>query len=102
VLPDLFLLREADNLGSGRPHHAGDLDEIRGRVRRELDAGVVLDRRGLAIDGDDLQRELEIPPGPRLGTILDALLDRVIADPVVNTRGTLLAIARGLARAVEP
>jgi tRNA nucleotidyltransferase (CCA-adding enzyme) len=102
ALPDLFLLREADNLGSGRARDAGDLDEIRARVAKELDAGVVLDRRGLAIDGDDLQRELGIPPGPRLGTILDALLDRVIADPAVNTRGTLLAIARGLARVGEP
>jgi tRNA nucleotidyltransferase (CCA-adding enzyme) len=98
ALPDLFLLREADNLGSGRARDAGDLDEIRARVAKELSAGVVLDRRGLAIDGDDLQHELGIPPGPRLGTILDALVDRVISDPAVNTRGTLLAIARGLVR----
>jgi tRNA nucleotidyltransferase (CCA-adding enzyme) len=98
ALPDLFLLREADNLGSGRARDAGDLDEIRARVAKELSAGVVLDRRGLAIGGDDLQHELGIPPGPRLGTILDALVDRVISDPAVNTRGTLLAIARGLVR----
>jgi putative nucleotidyltransferase with HDIG domain len=97
VLSDLFLLREADNVGSGRERGAGDLDEIRDRVARELAAGVVLDLRGLAIDGDDLQRELGIPPGPRLGTILHALLDRVIADPDVNRRSTLLAIARSLA-----
>jgi tRNA nucleotidyltransferase (CCA-adding enzyme) len=96
ALPDLFLLRVADNLGSGRPANAGHLDEIRARVGRELAAGVVLDLRGLAVDGDDLQRELGIPPGPRLGTILDALLDRVIADPDVNKRSTLLAIARAL------
>jgi tRNA nucleotidyltransferase (CCA-adding enzyme) len=96
ALPDLFLLRVADNLGSGREANAGHLDEIRARVAGELAAGVVLDRRGLAVDGDDLQRELGIPPGPRLGTILDALLDRVIADPDVNKRSTLLAIARSL------
>jgi tRNA nucleotidyltransferase (CCA-adding enzyme) len=96
ALPDLFRLRVADNLGSGREANAGHLDEIKARVARELAAGVVLDLRGLAIDGDDLQRELGIPPGPRLGTILAALLDRVIADPDVNKRSTLLAIARAL------
>jgi tRNA nucleotidyltransferase (CCA-adding enzyme) len=96
ALPDLFRLRVADNLGSGREANAGHLDEIQARVARELAAGVVLDLRGLAIDGDDLQRELGIPPGPRLGTILAALLDRVIADPDVNKRSTLLAIARAL------
>lgn len=97
LLPDLFLLREADNVGSGRETTAGYLDEIRARVARELAAGVVLDLRGLVVDGDDLQRELGIPPGPRLGTILHALLERVIADPDVNRRSTLLAIARSLA-----
>lgn len=96
VLPDLFLLREADNVGSGQEADAGGITELRARVARELDAGVVLDLRGLEIDGDDLQRELGIPPGPKLGTILDALLDRVIADPNVNKRSTLLAIARSL------
>jgi tRNA nucleotidyltransferase (CCA-adding enzyme) len=96
ALADLFLLREADNLGSGRERNAGHLDEIRARVARELAAGVVLDRSGLAIDGDDLQSELGVPPGPRLGTILDALVERVIADPDVNRRATLLAIARSM------
>ena len=57
---------------------------------------MVLDLHGLAVDGDDLQRELGIAPGPRLGTILQALLERVIADPQVNRRSTLLAIARSL------
>ena len=56
------------------------------RVRRELDADVVLDLRGLAIDGDDLIAELGLSPGPELGRILDALLERVIADPSINRR----------------
>ena len=93
---DLFALREADNIGSGRPPLAGDLDELRERVERELEAGVVLDLRGLAIGGDDLMTELGLRPGPELGRILDALLERVIADPSINQRPTLLAEARAL------
>lgn len=98
ALPDLFALREADNLGSGRAADAGGLPEFRARVQREIERGVVLDLHGLAIDGDDLQRELGIAPGPRLGAVLDALLDRVIADPDVNRPSTLIAIARSMLR----
>ena len=40
--------------------------------------------------------ELGLAPGPELGRILDALLERVIADPTLNTgrRCLLLAEAR--------
>lgn len=102
VLDDLFRLREADNIGSGREARADELGELRARVARELEAGLVLDLHGLEVDGDDLQRELGVAPGPRLGTILNALLDRVIADPEVNRRPTLLAIARSMLTEPHP
>ena len=38
--------------------------------------------------------ELGIAPGPALGRLLDWLLERVIADPTVNTRDGLLDLAR--------
>jgi hypothetical protein len=53
----------------------------------------VLDRGGLALHGDDLMAELDIPQGPTLGRILDRLLERVIADPTLNDRATLLLLA---------
>ena len=93
-LEDLFLLREADHIGSGREPDAGDLDELRARVAAQLAAGVALDLRGLALDGSDLMAELGITPGPGLGRLLDWLLERVIADPSVNTRAGLLDLAR--------
>ena len=93
-LPDLFLLREADHIGSGREPDAGGLDELRARVAAELAAGVALDLSGLTVDGSDLMSELGVPPGPDLGRLLDWLLERVIADPAVNTRDGLLDLAR--------
>jgi tRNA nucleotidyltransferase (CCA-adding enzyme) len=93
-LEDQFLLREADHIGSGREPNAGGLDELRARVVKELDAGVALDLSGLAIDGTGLMSELGIEPGPGLGRLLDWLLERVIADPSVNTRDGLLNLAR--------
>ena len=93
AIDDLFALREADNVGSGVPRNAHHLAELRARVDAELAASVVLDRSRLALDGDDLMAELSLPQGPRLGRILDELLERVIADPKLNDRATLLLLA---------
>jgi len=94
ALDELLALREADNIGSGLPAGAGRLDDLRARVAAELAADVVLDRRGLAIDGDDLITELGLAEGPLLGRILDELLERVIVDPALNDRPTLLLLAQ--------
>lgn len=94
AIDELFELREADNVGSGLPADAGLLGELRGRVRSELEAEAVLDLRGLAIDGSDLIDELGMAPGPSLGRTLDELLERVIADPALNDRPTLLLLAQ--------
>ena len=93
---DLFALREADNVGSGVSADAHGLDELRARVAAEVAASVVLDRSRLAVRGDDLMRELGLPAGPRLGRILDELLERVVAEPRLNDRATLLLLAESM------
>lgn len=50
----------------------------------------------LAIAGKELIAALGMTPGPLVGRILAALLDRVLGDPALNTRDSLVAIARGL------
>ena len=96
-LDDLFALREADSIGSGVPADAGALPNLRARVAAELAANVALDLRGLSVDGDDLIRELGLAPGPAIGRLLHALLERVMTDPSVNRPPTLIALARELA-----
>ena len=49
----------------------------------------------LAVDGDDLRRA-GVAAGPLLGKILQALLDRVIRDPSLNTPGWLVEEAKRL------
>ena len=72
------------------------LDELRARVQAQIEAEARRsDLHGLAIDGSDLIDELGMSPGPPLGRVLDALLDRVIADPALNDRPTLLLLAQG-------
>jgi len=95
-LDDLFALREADNIGSGQPAQANGLAELRTRIDEQLAADVALDLRHLAVTGDDLMAELDVPEGPRLGRILDALLEKVVGDPALNDRPTLLLLAEGM------
>jgi putative nucleotidyltransferase with HDIG domain len=96
ALDELLELREADNLGSGLPGGSGRLDELRARIAAEMAVDVVLDRRGLAIDGADLMTELGLSQGPLLGRILEELLDMVIGDPGLNDRPTLLLLAQAM------
>jgi poly(A) polymerase/tRNA nucleotidyltransferase (CCA-adding enzyme) len=96
MLDDLLALREADNVGSGLSATAGRVDELRSRIAAELEAEAVLDRSGLVVDGDALMAELGLTQGPLLGRILDELLERVIADPALNDRPTLLLLAQAM------
>jgi hypothetical protein len=96
AIDELFALREADNIGSGLPADATGLGELRARVDTQIAESVALDRRDLAVDGDDLMAELGLEPGPRLGRILDELTERVIADPGLNERPSLLMLAQGM------
>jgi putative nucleotidyltransferase with HDIG domain len=99
ALDDLFLLREADNVGSGLSRDADRLAELRARVARQLESGAPLDLRSLAVDGTDLMTEFGWAPGPIVGTTLQRLLDRVIGDPSLNTRDRLLSVARSMVAA---
>jgi tRNA nucleotidyltransferase (CCA-adding enzyme) len=101
---DLFALREADNEGSGVPRDAEGLAELRARIAAELAAGPLLDRSALAVDGSDLMTELGLPEGPALGRILAILFERVVEEPHLNDRPTLMLLARDLAErsAAEP
>jgi tRNA nucleotidyltransferase (CCA-adding enzyme) len=101
-IEDLFSLREADNEGSGVPRDAEALGELRSRIDAELAAGPILDRSALAIDGSDLMTELGLPAGPALGRILGALFERVVEEPHLNDRRTLMLLARDLAERSAP
>jgi putative nucleotidyltransferase with HDIG domain len=94
ALEELFELRRADNVGSGLEADAGGLAELRARIAEQLAAEVALDRRDLAIDGEDLIAELGATPGPRLGAVLERLLEAVIEDPSLNDRPALLLLAQ--------
>ncbi|HET6779100.1 MAG TPA: hypothetical protein VFH26_09445 [Gemmatimonadales bacterium] len=76
-----------------RLRHGGDApwDSVAAEIRRRGDP---LTRGDLAVTGNDLQA-LGIS-GPRLGETLAALLERVLDDPKLNTRESLLTLARSM------
>jgi len=94
-IPALFALRRADNIGSGaRSPRMHALEALWQRVEEEIHAQNAFSLRDLRIDGNDLMSELGLQRGPIIGTILNALFERVLDEPKLNTREKLLALAR--------
>jgi tRNA nucleotidyltransferase (CCA-adding enzyme) len=93
---DLYALNDADVRAKGRDFDDDlrALADLRAHVTRVLDAGAALSPRDLAIDGNDLIKELGLAPGPIIGKVLEALLEAVINGEVANEREPLLARAR--------
>ena len=100
-LDNLFALRLADDIGSGVGPEDPVREAFRARLDAELAAAAALDRYALVIDGGDLIRQLGLSPGPLLGRILDQLVERVINDPALNERATLLLLAQGMLADVD-
>ncbi|HNY97859.1 MAG TPA: hypothetical protein PKM84_01950 [Candidatus Pacearchaeota archaeon] len=50
----------------------------------------------LKMNGHDLMQLLGLPPGPKIGQILDVLLEKVIDNPLLNERQKLEDLAREL------
>jgi tRNA nucleotidyltransferase (CCA-adding enzyme) len=93
---DLYALNRADILGKGREvtNELEGLERLKERVARELAAKHALSTRDLAVDGKDVIRELAIKPSRRVGEVLESLLEKVVEDPVLNERETLLRMIR--------
>ena len=87
-LKDLIDLRIADRLGSGTPkampYKLRHLEYMLEKVQNDP-----VSVKMLKINGDDIMRILNIPPGPKIGAILDVLLGEVIEDPKLNVKKVL-------------
>jgi tRNA nucleotidyltransferase (CCA-adding enzyme) len=100
AMGDLVALRRADQAGmcpENAPAFPAGLSEFAARVQEVLKAGRAFTLSRLAVDGNDLMRSLGITPGPRVGIILNELLQSVLEDPALNEKEKLLEIAGKLA-----
>ncbi len=84
-IQDLLSLREADRSGSGLPKISSyRLKHLRYMIERvSRDA---IQPKMLKINGNDLMKILKIPAGPKVGWILNALLEEVLDDPKKNEK----------------
>lgn len=102
-LEEVLALQEAGLVSL--PDSADDLEalrQLRQRIAETLAGRPVLEVRQLVVDGRMLIERLGRAPGPWLGRLLDALLERVLDDPALNERARLLELAEGLASSPSP
>lgn len=90
-IDDILDVREADRLGSGAKKTSWRLEELKQRMVEQLNQP--FDLSDLAVNGDDLMRELKIPPGKQIGELLSYLFSIVIEQPEKNTPVQLLTVA---------
>ena len=94
-MKDLIDVRVADRLGSGapkaKPYKLRHLEYMIDKVSTHA-----VSVKMLKINGNDLMKDLEIKPGPKIGAILDVLLAEVIEDAEKNKKDILLARAKEL------
>jgi tRNA nucleotidyltransferase/poly(A) polymerase len=50
--------------------------------------------KDLNVTGEDIIKELGISPGPKVGDILEKLLEEVIENPTLNKKNTLLSMIK--------
>lgn len=91
-IDDILALREGDRLGSGARSTSWRLEEMKQRMQAQLHQPMSI--KDLAINGDLLMSELQLPPGPKIGQILKKLFELVANNPELNTTDKLLAEAR--------
>lgn len=86
---DMMDLRIGDRLGGGtQVAESWRLKKFKERVATELNPPFSIN--DLAIDGNDIMRELEIEPGPKIGEILNKLFIEVDENLELNNRDYLL------------
>lgn len=96
-IKDLIDVRIADRLGSGvpkaKPYKLRHLEYMIDKVSQDA-----VSVKMLKINGNDLMKELNLKPGPKIGAILDVLLAEVIDDAEKNKKDILLRKAKELTK----
>ena len=91
---NLLLLQKADQAGKGvsteNDTHFANVEQLLEEIKEE---DACLSVKDLQIDGNDLM-ELGVAPGPRIGEILECLLQKVQNEEIANEKETLLTTAK--------
>lgn len=91
---DLMKVRECDRVGMAKAEAPVRLRKYHAMIEQVLRDPISVSQ--LAIDGNYLMNELHMKPGPRMGWILNALLEEVLDDPNKNTKEHLGELVKSL------
>lgn len=93
-IEDMLALRVADRLGGGATETSWRLEEFKKRlIEVQKEPFTVKD---LKIDGNDVMKELDLKPGPKVGEILEKLFKKVEKKEIDNQKEVLLEEAKKL------
>jgi tRNA nucleotidyltransferase (CCA-adding enzyme) len=88
---ELMRLRKADDLAHGWGKDYGDrTGDFWKRVHDQMNRAPALSISDLALNGHDVMAIAGLPAGPRVGYILNKLLEDVLENPEHNRRETLI------------
>lgn len=94
---DLMHVRNCDRIGMGRPKESPyRLRKYESMIEEALRAPTSVGM--LKIKGEDVLRETELAPGPKIGHILHALLEEVLEKPELNEESYLRNRVKELAK----
>ena len=90
LIYDLIKVRVCDRIATGVPKAVPyRLRHFQFRVEKILREHEAIKVSMLAVRGDDVMRILEIEPSPKVGHVLNALLEEVLDDPQKNNKDYL-------------
>ncbi len=94
-IQDILDLRIADRLGSGSKEDSWRFSKFRARIEEQLQPAP-FSLTDLAINGNDLMKELSLSPSKQIGILLAKLFNEVDEDLSKNTKEYLLKRAKEL------
>ncbi len=99
-MPELIQLRMADRIGSGvpkaKPYKLRHLEYMVEKISQDP-----ITVKTLKVSGKEVMAILKIQPGPKVGQILNILLDRVLTLPKDNKKSILQKMIRDLGKLPE-
>lgn len=95
ILPKVFELKTADIKGTGyeKIGRLKFINKAQNLFEKVINEEQPFSRKDLAINGKDII-DLGIPPSPKIGEMLDYLVDAVIDNPTINEREKLLSMVK--------
>ena len=91
---DLMKVRECDRVGMKKKETPYRLRKYYAMIEEVLHDPISVGQ--LAINGEIMIKELHMKPSPRMGWILNALLEEVLDDPTKNTEEHLSELAKSM------